>query len=174
MEQFFKNIILLNNVLRLDRIYVDRFIKLLDDHNVDYVVSLANKPVKYNIRLTNNIDTDKHGILEVNTDDYCFGFISNKLSYIIVNCDKEIDFELMDDNSNRIKAYDMFNMFSMLRSDISEIIDNSYKIIEICEDSGVIIKVARFNDSWYLSFEFYKVSDLVSSLRCDYKPSKIY
>ena len=174
MEQFFKNIILLNNVLRLDRIYVDSIIKLLNDHNVDYVVSLANKPVKYNIRLTNNIDTDKHGILEVNTDDYCFGFINNNLSYVVVNCDKEIDFMFMDENGNKIKAYDMFNMFSMLRSDISELIDNSYKIIEICEDSGVIIKVARFNNSWYLSFEFYRVSDLVSRLHCGYKPSKIY
>lgn len=142
-------------MLKLDRIYVDKLIKLLNDYNVDYVVSLANKPVKY------NIDTDKHGVLEVNTNDYCFGFISNKLSYIIVNCDKEIDFELMDNNSNRIKPYDIFNMLSMI---ISEIIYNSYEIIEICEDSGVIIKVARFNGSWYLCFEFYKLEDLVSGI----------
>ena len=173
MAQYINYVILLNKVLRLERIYVDNIIKLLRDSNVDYTISFSNKPIKYNIKLSRNNSFMEQGILEVSTDYFCFGFIKNKLCYFIVNCDKEPEFELMDESNNRLKLSEMFNMLLMLNEEVSSIVENSFRIIEIFENSGIIVRAGNVNGDSHLCFEFYKIEELMGDLSKKFKVNNV-
>lgn len=128
-------------------------IQLLNEKGIKFDITNGDKPVRFNLGLIFTRNTRNARFLEINTDNFSFGFCCGKLRYIIINCELDLGVKIIGTDNIESNIYDVFSVYRMVE-DLSKIDFEEFFIEHYFKYRNTIAHAGKDSGNWYVAFEF--------------------
>ena len=109
--------------------------------------------IRFNLGLIFTRNTRNARFLEINTDNFSFGFCCGKLRYIIINCELDLGVKIIGTDNIESNIYDVFSVYRMVE-DLSKIDFEEFFIEHYFKYRNTIAHAGKDSGNWYVAFEF--------------------